>query len=98
MTSPYRRRTAATLTTASVISFSLTMLGGSIAVLSGLVPLKPLSFGERIDVGALLLAMPVVALILAVVFEVTRIALKSPELPEPRRQQVLVWSSGRRED
>ena len=51
MTSPYRRRTATTLTTASVISFSLTMLGGSIAVLSGLVPLKPLSFGERIDVG-----------------------------------------------
>jgi hypothetical protein len=41
--------------------------------------------------------MPVLALVLAVVFEVTRIALRSPELPEPRRQQAVRWSPGQRE-
>ncbi|MBI4920380.1 MAG: hypothetical protein HY834_01405 [Devosia nanyangense] len=91
------RRKAAAFTTATIVSFSLTLLGGGVAVLTGLVPLKNLSFGERVDVGALLFVMPVLALVLAVVFEVTRIALRSPELPEPRRQQAVRWSPGERE-
>ena len=88
---------AVSLTTTSVISFSLTLLGAGIAVLAGVVPLRSFSLSERIDVGALLLLMPVVALLLAVVFEVTRIALRGTELPDPSRRTALSWSPGRRE-
>jgi uncharacterized membrane protein len=90
-------RKARAFTTATIVSFSLTILAASIAILSGLVPLKPMSFAERIDVGSLLFVAPIVALVLAIVFEVTRIALTRPDLPEPRRQQAVRWSPGRRE-
>ena len=83
--------------TATIVSFSLTLLAGAGAVLAGLVPLKPLSFGDRLDIGAVLFAAPILALTLAVVFEAARIALKSPDLPEPRRQQAVRWSPGHRE-
>ena len=92
-----RKRRVAALGTASIVSFSLTLLAGGIAVLTGLVPLDRLSLVERIDVGSLLFMMPVVALVLAVVFEVTRIALRAPELPEPRRRETVRWTPGRGE-
>ena len=91
------RRKAVAFTTATIVSFSLTLLGASVAVLSGLVPLRSLSLGERVDVGALLFLTPLVALLLAVCFEVVRIALRSADLPEPRRWQAVQWSPGRRE-
>lgn len=80
-------------TTATVVSFSLTLLAGSVAVLGNLLPLGNLSLGERVDVSAMLLAAPVLALILAVTFEAARIAVTRPELPQPRRQQTLRWTS-----
>lgn len=92
-----RAKRRASLTTASIASFSLTLLAGGIAVLSGLMPLPHLSLAERLDVGALLFVAPLMALVLALVFEVTRIALAKRELPEPRRQQALRWTPGRRE-
>lgn len=93
-----KSRRASRLTTASIASFSLTLLAGGIAVLSGMIPLPRLSMAERLDVGALLFVAPLMALVLAVVFEVTRIALASSDLPQPRRQQaVLRWTPGRRE-
>ena len=92
-----KSRKAVAFTTTTIVSFSLTLLGASIAVLFGLVPLHSLTHGERVDVGALLFLTPLVALMLAVCFEVVRIALRSPELPQPRRQQVVRWSPGRRE-
>ena len=88
---------ARAFTTATIISFSLTILAASIAILTGLVPLKPMSFAERVDVGSLLFVTPIMALVLAIVFEVARIALTRPDLPEPRRQQAVRWSPGRRE-
>ena len=85
-------------TTATVVSFSLTLLAGSVAVMANMVPLKMLSFGERIDLGAMLFVAPLLALVLAVVFETARIALKREPLPEPRQRQVVRnWSPGRRE-
>ncbi len=90
-------RRARAFTTATIVSFSLTILAAAIAVLSGLAPLKPMSFAERIDVGSLLFVTPVLALVLAILFEVTRIALTRPDLPQPRRQQTVRWSPGRRE-
>ena len=91
-------RRARAFTTATVISFSLTLLAGSIAVLANLVPLRTLSLGERIDLGAMLFLAPILALVLAVVFEASRVALTREALPEPRRQQaVRNWTPGRRE-
>jgi hypothetical protein len=95
--SPAASRRSEILTTTSIVSFSLTLLAGGAAVLAGLVPLGQLSFGERTDIGTLLFVSPLVALVLAVVFEVTRIALTAPKLPEPRRRQVVRWSPGRGE-
>jgi hypothetical protein len=93
-----KRRRINAFTTATVVSFSLTLLGGSIAVLTNMVPLKFLSFGDRVDLGAMLFVAPVLALVLAVIFETTRIALKRDPLPEPRQRQVVRnWAPGRRE-
>jgi hypothetical protein len=92
------RRRAAKFTTATVISFSLTLFAASIAVFSGKVPLKALSSVERIDLGMMLFVAPIVALVLAVLVETTRIALSREPLPEPRRQQVVRnWTLGHRE-
>jgi hypothetical protein len=92
------RRRVKAFTTATVISFSLTLLAGSIAVLTNIVPLRALSFGDRIDLGAMLFIAPVLALVLGIMFEATRIALSREALPEPRRQQVVRnWQPGRRE-
>jgi hypothetical protein len=93
-----KARRVRAFTTATVVSFSLTLLAGSIAVLSSMVPLKALSLAERVDLSALLFMAPLLALILAVVFETTRIAFKREPLPAPRRQQVVRgWVPGRRE-
>ena len=92
-----KTRKAVAFSTATIVSFSLTLLCASLAVLSGLVPLRSLSLGERVDVGALLFLTPLVALLLTVCFEVVRIALRSTDLPEPRRQQAVRWSPARRD-
>lgn len=92
-----KRSRAAVFTTATIVSFSFTLLAAGIAILTGLLPLHSLTFGQRVDVGSLLFMMPVVALVLGVCVEVTRIALRRQELPEPSRQQAIRWSPGRRE-
>jgi TRAP-type C4-dicarboxylate transport system permease small subunit len=93
-----KRRRLNAFTTATVVSFSLTLLAGSIAVLTNTIPLRFLSFGDRVDLGAMLFVAPVLALVLAVIFETTRIALKREPLPEPRQRQVVRnWAPGRRE-
>ncbi len=93
---PKTARRLVAFTTSTIVSFSLTLLGGAIVVLTGLVPLR-MSFGEHVDFGAMLFIAPVLALVLAVVFEAARIAMTRADLPEPRRQQEVRWSPGRRE-
>jgi hypothetical protein len=96
--SPRMRRRATSFTTATVVSFSLTLLAAGLAVLMGLVPLKALTFVERVDLGTVLFVAPIIALVLAVLVETTRVALSREPLPEPRRQQVVRnWTPGRRE-
>jgi hypothetical protein len=93
-----KNRRVSRLTTASIASFSLTLLAGGIGVLAGIVPLPHLSLTERLNVGSLLFVAPLMALVLALVFEVSRIALTRADLPQPRRRQaVLRWTPGRRE-
>jgi hypothetical protein len=92
-----RRSTrVAAFTTATIVSFSFTLAAG-IGVLTGLVPLHALSFGQRVDVGSLLFLMPVVALVLGVCVEVTRIAIRRQDLPDSSRAQPIQWQPGRRE-
>lgn len=93
-----KARRISAFNTTTVVSFSLTLLAGSIAVLTNKVPLQTLTLGERIDVGAMLFIATVLALVLAVVFEATRIALSPNRLPEPRRRRVVRnWTPGHRE-
>lgn len=95
---PARARRVRAFTTATVVSFSLTLLAGSIVVLTNVVPLKMLSWVDRIDIGAMLFVAPVLALILGIMFEATRMAFGRAPLPEPRRQQMVRnWQPGRRE-
>lgn len=88
---------AAVFTTATVVSFSFTLLAAGIAILVGIVPLHHVTTIQRIDVGSLLFMMPVVALVLGVCVEVARFALRSRELPAPRQKQTVRWTPGRRE-
>ncbi len=91
------KRRAAAFTTTTIVSFSLTLLAGAIAVLSGALPLA-ITRIERIDLGAVLFIAPILALVLAVVFEATRIAFTRKELPQPRRKQAVPhWTPGRGE-
>ena len=95
---PRQSRKLVAFTTATIISFSLTLLAAGIAVLTGMVPLRTFPHVDRVEIGSLLFMMPVLALILGVCFEVARIALQSAELPEPRRHQTVRWSPANRED
>jgi hypothetical protein len=91
------RRPSRQLVTAAATSFSLTLLAGSIAVIGGYVPLQGMSTIARTDLGAMLMFAPVCALILALLFEVARLALKAPlDMPEPRLV-TLRWQPGDRE-
>src|SRR5690606_5374203 len=81
------RRSLNAFTTATVVSFSFTLLAGSFAVLTNMVPLRALKLGDRIDLGAMLFVAPVLALVLAIMFEAARMALSREALPEPRRRQ-----------
>jgi len=92
---PPRRQTRQ-LVTALVTSFSLTLLVGSLAVLSGYLPLdvNPVA---RADLGALLMFAPVCALAFAIVFEAARLTFKGPFIaPEPEPIAVR-WVPGDRE-
>lgn len=94
---PRQPQPALQFATAAIVAFSLTLLAGSIAVLSGYVPLSQMEFTQRVDLGAILLFAPVCALVLALFFEVAVIALKAPlENPEPRRLPI-DWAPGHRE-
>ncbi|MEO6395053.1 MAG: hypothetical protein ABIO40_04005 [Devosia sp.] len=93
---PSTSRRSVQLVTGAAVSFSLTLLAGSYAVLSGSVPLR-INAIERVDIGAMLLFAPVCALVLALLFEATRLALKGPlEMAEPRAIPI-DWSPGHRE-
>ena len=92
------RRRSAAITTTGIASFSLTLLAGGIGVVSGLIPMAHTSAIQRLDIGALLLAAPIVALLLAVMVEVAYIALRSAPLPDPQpATPMLDWQPGRRE-
>ncbi|MHB1110849.1 MAG: hypothetical protein ACYCZU_11110 [Devosia sp.] len=63
---------------ASIISFSLTFVGVSLAVLAGYLPARQALSTGKLDAEVVLLFVPLCALVFAIVAEVLRIAAKGP--------------------
>ena len=69
------------LTTATIISFSLTFALAGFALLLGLLPRDAqflASATGSIETGIVLLVVPLVALVIAILFEATRLAWRGP--------------------
>lgn len=64
------------LATVTAISFSLTFVGMSLALLAGVLPPKLASLDMPIDMGVVLLIVPLCALVLAMTLEVLRAAAR----------------------
>lgn len=90
-----RKRASRQLFAAAVASFSITLAAVSYGVLGGYVPLR-MSAIDRIDFGALLLVVPLCALMLALVFEATRLAVRGPVAIAASKPARILWQDGRR--
>ena len=70
------------LTTATIISFSLTFALAGFALLLGVLPqdaaVMEASNGSSVETGVVLLVVPLVALVAAILFEATRLAWRGP--------------------
>jgi hypothetical protein len=94
------RRKALNMVT--VISFSLTFVGAGVALLLGLLPADANFVASAIgpiDTGIVLLLIPLCALVLAILFEATRLAMRGPvEMAQPRTRPALSdWKPGKSE-
>ncbi|RUT34996.1 hypothetical protein EMQ25_03315 [Arsenicitalea aurantiaca] len=84
--------------TATIISFSLTLVAASIATLVGVVPAHAAPAVEGVDAEVLLLVVPLCALVFAIMFEVARIALRGPIGAMPLQVQSIRHWRGQRPD
>ena len=84
------------LASVTAISFSLTFVGVSIALLTGFLPPAVVPLAMPVDLGVLLLIVPLTALVLAILAEAFRGALRGvPEAPAPRTVTALSdWRPG----
>lgn len=84
------------LASVTAISFSLTFVGVSLALLTGLLPDRVARLGASIDMGVLLLFLPLCALAFAMVAEVIRAARKGPlrSSAPPRMRPLSGWRPG----
>lgn len=87
------------LTTATIISFSLTFALAGFALLFGFLPGDAhflASSTGSIETGVVLLVVPLVALVLAILFEATRLVLRGPlRMADPKPGQTLShWKPG----
>jgi hypothetical protein len=89
---------AATAVSITAISFAMTFVGASIALLLGLLPAwaSTLALPAGIDVGVVLLSVPLCALVLAMLVEAVRAALAGTPRPYvPRATAALSeWRPG----
>ncbi len=92
-----RRLFSNPLSAATAISFSLTFVGAGIALLLGYLPPSLPLGGEAVETGVVLLVVPLFALMLAILVEVTRSVLQETA-PTPRRENPLAaWKPGQGE-
>lgn len=69
----------------AVVSFSLTFVAGGVALLAGLLPLSLTAVDASVDLGVLMLMVPVCALVLTMLVEVARTALSGLPRVQPQR-------------
>lgn len=72
---PRARAKRSALSVAAAISFSLTFVVVSLAMLAGVIPQRTLLANSAIDVNVLLLFVPLCALVLAIFAEVVRLII-----------------------
>jgi hypothetical protein len=92
-----RQRKVLDLTTITAISFSLTFVGVSLMLLAGVMPQSFAALEAPVDIGVLLLIVPLCALVLAMMAEVLRAAVKgAPPKRAPRNASTLIseWRPG----
>lgn len=87
------RRSA--LTTVTVISFSLTFVLAGLALLLLLLPEPARAIGS-VDLGVVLLLVPLLALVAAMLVQATRLALRGPLLMRDAKRigQLTEWKPG----
>src|SRR5262245_23519265 len=73
------------LASITAISFSLTFVGVSLALLAGVLPQKFASLDMPVDMGVVLLLVPLCALVLAMMAEVLRAAARGALPKRPVR-------------
>jgi hypothetical protein len=99
---PFLRRRAkpgTSLIAVTAISFSLTFVGVSLALLAGVLPPSFASLQPPVDLGVVLLMVPLFALVLAMMAEALRAAMKGTPRPHEHRAVVALnaWQPGRGE-
>ena len=87
------------LTTATLISFSLTFVAAGLALLLGLLPYNSSALASSlgpVDAGVVLLMVPVGALVLAILVEAVRLTIRGPiQIDEPKPVGTLTeWKAG----
>jgi len=83
------------LTAAAAISFSLTFVGAGVALLLGYLPQATRLGTTDIDTGVVLLVVPLCALLLAIIVEVTRSTLRETvHDTRPRTNPLGAWKPG----
>ncbi|HQZ13143.1 MAG TPA: hypothetical protein PK286_09680 [Devosia sp.] len=96
-----KRRKLMDITTMTAISFSLTFVVVSLLLLTGVIPASFATLTAPVDIGVLLLIVPLCALVLAMVAEVLRAAMKgTPQrhnARSARRKSFTDWRPGRGE-
>jgi hypothetical protein len=93
---PRRRQNGWQLATITAISFSLTFVGVSIALLFGVLPPAFASIQPPVDLGVVMLMVPLCALVFTMLAEVLRAAIKGlPRIRAPRPTPALsTWRPG----
>ena len=98
VTAPFvpRQRRIIDLTTVTAISFSLTFVSASVMLLAGVLPTSFTSLAAPVDIGVLLLIVPLCALVLAMMAEVVRAAVKGtpPRRAARHRTRLSEWRPG----
>jgi hypothetical protein len=87
------------LPTITAISFSLTFVGMSVALLAGMLPPSFAGLAAPVDLGVLLLVVPLCALVLAMMAEVLRAAIRGLPRTRPVRNATTLsaWQPGQGE-
>ena len=91
-----RKKSGTSLLAITAISFSLTFVGVSVALLAGVLPPSFAAVQPPVDLGVVLLIVPLLALVFAMMAEALRAAMKGTPRPHVHRAVVALntWRPG----